>query len=1033
MDYLQIRELYHDGIKGMKWGIRRYQNYDGTLTEEGRRRYNKNYNDDRAEGSLPTKDKDGNYYYTNKKGEKTLYKTRSEQLSDTELTDLNRRVQQENKLASETSDAYEYKGPKADQALRDASRMAKDISDALPKGNGKVIKKDYSYLSDQELRDRINRLQLEDNYGRLSGDTKYIKSGSEKAREFLQTAGALLAITGSAVALANTITVMNERKKSLQQSDILDENENTLEHHGILGQKWGVRRFQNPDGSLTEAGKKRYNEDSQKLTDMATSIAELEDLTRQYDLRNALDNANKNNAKILMDKDSRELWEYTYHLALNLEEKYANDNISTEIRTLDDGTDYIVSSIYDKKLGGTVEYYEPLLYDSNGKKYDEKNRLYSTTKSHNLPLIHSDELMHHGILGMKWGIRRYQNEDGTLTAEGQARYGGKTHVDELSDEEKADLQEAGRKDRNKKIAIGVGVAAAAVTVGAVWLAKRKSAANMLQKPIDNLPHDDNNTQSILKKQHGELDFGGLKGGEKTEINLGDLEKNQKPRNLPDFLNKNKQPSVSEPNIQNSGNKPRNLPDFLNKSNQSSSDSNSSKKLVDISKFGKKAEANASNNANDNVNLLNMVKKNNPNTNKESASSINGIIDKVIDKPIDSIKPTSSVSDKDISSLIAKIDGPSSNLFNTKTYQSTPTVSSGTQKIGDKSLTRTVTSNFTSDDISDSKERSFLNRLYMPKERFDSNNEAEFTKKFIDTFGEAEYKKTLDRRNPFEARGYSTSISRDSSTVRPRGVSAKSSAPQSVKDKISAYKESHKVSNSSVYVKNGALYKYHNGKEVLVNGGADSPYTYVTNSSGQILRKKKEKFIPKGFRHMDSSDYLIFREMYLSSFDTLAHHGIKGQKWGIRRFQDQNGTLTPEGRERYRSDQGTREIIENTSTYNDLSKANRREYANYGRTSGGKKGFILGMGAGALVGAGKTVFDTALNKDRVGKSFGYSSRAIVNRFVRNTMLGAFGGSVIGTLIGSSVGKRSAQAELADKGREYTSALMNVPLNRLLRSV
>ena len=282
MDYLQVRELYHDGIKGMKWGIRRYQNYDGTLTEEGRRRYNPKYKEDRANGSMPTKDEDGNYYYTNKKGEKTLYKTRSEQLSDTELTDLNRRVQQENKLAAETSDAYEYKGPKADQAFRDASRMTKDIADALPKGNGRVVKKNYSNLSDQELRDRINRLQLEDNYGRLSGDTKYIKSGSEKAREFLQTAGALLAITGSAVALANTIVDMQERKKrSLQQSDILDENENTLEHHGILGQKWGIRRFQNPDGSLTEAGKKRYNEGVQKLTDVSTSIAELEDLTRK--------------------------------------------------------------------------------------------------------------------------------------------------------------------------------------------------------------------------------------------------------------------------------------------------------------------------------------------------------------------------------------------------------------------------------------------------------------------------------------------------------------------------------------------------------------------------------------------------------------------------------------------------------------------------------------------------------------------------------------------------------------------------------
>lgn len=30
-----------------------------------------------------------------------------------------------------------------------------------------------------------------------------------------------------------------------------------LQHHGILGQKWGVRRFQNADGSYTNAGKKR--------------------------------------------------------------------------------------------------------------------------------------------------------------------------------------------------------------------------------------------------------------------------------------------------------------------------------------------------------------------------------------------------------------------------------------------------------------------------------------------------------------------------------------------------------------------------------------------------------------------------------------------------------------------------------------------------------------------------------------------------------------------------------------------------------
>lgn len=42
-----------------------------------------------------------------------------------------------------------------------------------------------------------------------------------------------------------------------------------------------------------------------------------------------------------------------------------------------------------------------------------------------------DELYHHGIKGQKWGIRRYQNPDGSLTPEGKMRYSGKNGINNL--------------------------------------------------------------------------------------------------------------------------------------------------------------------------------------------------------------------------------------------------------------------------------------------------------------------------------------------------------------------------------------------------------------------------------------------------------------------------------------------------------------------------------------------------------------------------------------------------------------------------
>lgn len=51
--------------------------------------------------------------------------------------------------------------------------------------------------------------------------------------------------------------------------------ENALEHHGILGQKWGVRRYQNEDGSLTPEGRKRYGSSLTKKRERLTDTRDI--------------------------------------------------------------------------------------------------------------------------------------------------------------------------------------------------------------------------------------------------------------------------------------------------------------------------------------------------------------------------------------------------------------------------------------------------------------------------------------------------------------------------------------------------------------------------------------------------------------------------------------------------------------------------------------------------------------------------------------------------------------------------------------
>lgn len=479
-----MTELYHHGIKGQRWGVRRFQSPDGTLTAAGKARY-KSYKKDWKAYDKLNRHVAASQRHLKEEGV-MLDRVRDKYLKSNKAYEKEMR---------RSSGLFGLKGAeKSDRvanAQADMDKIGKDYENAAGKYG---VAKKIAYQDTQELKRHVDSMIRSYGKGSINElQTQTVKIGQNKLQKLMQGAPKSIIFSKgreteefvkTGLTLADMPVVGNlytanyiaKREADLERSKVETAVRNAKRQlSGGEGAKYigknadeyfkGVSSVnghseEKKAKAKAEKEKKKAEAKAEKEKAAAEKQKKLNEIDSELNKAGYVSTKDKKAAEKALSKeidDSSKAYVDSVKKSKEAkrqskEEKKRQKELEKQIRRNAELSAELSGRSKPKRTGGVVSRvvgstvasvagaaataaagplagYAAREYIKNRRRKKRKeawDNFWGVGHSAcSYRVVRSDELYHHGIKGQRWGVRRFQNPDGTLTEAGKAKYGKK--------------------------------------------------------------------------------------------------------------------------------------------------------------------------------------------------------------------------------------------------------------------------------------------------------------------------------------------------------------------------------------------------------------------------------------------------------------------------------------------------------------------------------------------------------------------------------------------------------------------------------